>query len=37
MNTISDEEFAMLSEEALWLHQQMTVSRMTNALTTTAP
>ncbi len=27
--TLSDEEFAMLSEDALWLHTQMTVSRMT--------
>lgn len=23
LDTISDEEFAMLSEEALWLHEQM--------------
>ena len=29
LEQISDEEFAILSEEALWLHQQLTVSRMT--------
>ena len=28
LDTISDEEFAMLSEEALWLHEQMLISRM---------
>ncbi|WP_342994115.1 hypothetical protein [Bacteroides uniformis] len=28
LDTISDEEFAMLSEEALWLHEQMLASRM---------
>ena len=26
--TISDEEYAMRSEEALWLHEQMLSSRM---------
>jgi hypothetical protein len=26
---MTDEEFAMLSEEALWLHQQVLVSRLT--------
>ena len=28
MDTVTDEEFAMLSEEALRLHEQMLVSRM---------
>lgn len=28
LEAISDEQFAMLSEEALWLHQQMVASRM---------
>ena len=28
LDTISDEEFAMLSDEALWLHEQMLISRM---------
>ena len=28
LDTISDEEFAMFSEEALWLHEQMLASRM---------
>lgn len=28
LDTITDEEFAMLSEEALWLHQQVLVSRL---------
>jgi hypothetical protein len=32
METISDEEFAMLSEEALWLHEQMTITKMTNTV-----
>jgi len=32
LSDITDEEFAMLSEEALWLHQQMVVSRMQNAI-----
>ena len=26
---MTDEEFAMLSEEALWLHQQVLASRLT--------
>ena len=29
LDRITDEEFAMLSEEALWLHQQVLVSRLT--------
>jgi len=29
LDTITDEEFASLSEEALWLHQQLLVSRLT--------
>jgi hypothetical protein len=29
LETVSDEDFAMLSEEALWLHEQMTVTKMT--------
>ena len=32
LDTISDEDFAMLSEDALWLHQQTTVSRMSATL-----
>lgn len=28
LETISDEDFAMLSEDALWLHEQMLISRM---------
>lgn len=28
-NSLTDEEFAILSEEALWLHQQVLVSRLT--------
>ena len=28
IETISDEDFAMLSEDALWLHEQMLISRM---------
>jgi len=32
LNNISDEEFAMLSEDALWLHQQMLISKASNAL-----
>lgn len=28
LDAITDEEFAMLSEEALWLHQQVLVSRL---------
>jgi len=30
LETISDEEFAMLSEEALWLHQEMTITKANN-------
>jgi hypothetical protein len=29
LETITDEEFAALSEEALWLHQQVLISRLT--------
>lgn len=29
---ITDEEFAQLSEEALWLHQQMQIARLTQSL-----
>jgi hypothetical protein len=29
LNSITDEEFAMLSEEALWLHQQMLIAKTT--------
>ena len=29
LDTLSDEEFAALSEEALWLHEQMMASRLT--------
>lgn len=32
LEAISDEEFAMLSEEALWLHQQMQLARLTQSL-----
>jgi hypothetical protein len=28
LENITDEEFAMLSEEALWLHQQVLISRL---------
>lgn len=28
LDTITDEEFAILSEDALWLHEQMLISRM---------
>ncbi|MBQ3197123.1 MAG: hypothetical protein IJ421_10510 [Prevotella sp.] len=28
LETISDEDFAILSEDALWLHEQMLISRM---------
>lgn len=28
LDEVSDEEFAMLSEDALWLHEQMLISRM---------
>ncbi|KAA5089831.1 hypothetical protein F3P51_13885 [Bacteroides fragilis] len=31
LETISDEEFAMLSEEALWLHYQMIITKGANA------
>ena len=34
INEISDEEFAMLSEEALWLHEQMQVAALTKNITT---
>jgi hypothetical protein len=30
LETITDEEFAMLSEEALWLHQEMIIARTNN-------
>nr|DAJ04395.1 MAG TPA: hypothetical protein [Bacteriophage sp.] len=32
LNDVSDEEFAMLSEDALWLHEQMMLKRMTQNL-----
>jgi len=32
LETITDEEFAMLSEEALWLHQQLIISKTTHTL-----
>ena len=28
LDTLTDEEFAMLSEEALWLHEQMLAVRL---------
>lgn len=28
LHEVTDEEFAQLSEEALWLHEQMMMSRM---------
>lgn len=28
LETISDEDFAILSEDALWLHEQMLIGRM---------
>lgn len=28
LEIISDEDFAILSEDALWLHEQMLISRM---------
>jgi hypothetical protein len=31
LETLSDEDFAMLSEEALWLHQEMMATKMTHA------
>ena len=31
LETIDDEEFAMLSEEALWLHNQMIITKASNA------
>ena len=31
LETIDDEEFAMLSEEALWLHNQMMITKAANA------
>jgi hypothetical protein len=32
LDEINDEEFAMLSEEALWLHQQLIISRAARQL-----
>ncbi|MDR2914013.1 MAG: hypothetical protein LBV74_04125 [Tannerella sp.] len=32
LETISDEDFAMLSEDALWLHEQMMMARMSNPI-----
>lgn len=29
LDAVSDEDFAILSEEALWLHEQMILTRMT--------
>ncbi len=34
LDTVTDEEFAILSEDALWLHEQMLISRMTIPVTT---
>jgi hypothetical protein len=31
LDTVSDEDFAMLSEDALWLHYQMTIAKAANA------
>nr|DAI00578.1 MAG TPA: hypothetical protein [Caudoviricetes sp.] len=31
-NKIDDEEFAILSEEALWLHQQMMITKTTQTI-----
>ena len=31
-DTLTDEDFAMLSEEALWLHEQMQATRLAPAL-----
>lgn len=28
LDTVTDEEFAVLSEDALWLHEQMLATRM---------
>jgi hypothetical protein len=32
LETITDEDFAILSEDALWLHQQMMITKMPHAL-----
>jgi hypothetical protein len=32
VETLSDEDFAMISEEALWLHHEMMTVKMTNAV-----
>ena len=32
LETVSDEDFAILSEDALWLHEQKMATRMTNAM-----
>lgn len=37
LDVLSDEEFAMLSEEALWLHQQMQITRLTQPLPHAGP
>ena len=34
LNEIDDEEFAIISEEALWLHEQMTLAKAANAANT---
>lgn len=34
LDTVTDEEFAILSEDALWLHEQMLISRMPIPVTT---
>lgn len=32
LDTVTDEEFAMLSEEALWLHEQMQAAHLNQEL-----
>ena len=32
INELDDEEFAMLSEEALWLHSKMVITQQANSL-----
>jgi hypothetical protein len=32
LETLSDEDFAMISEEALWLHSEMMTVKTTNTL-----
>lgn len=33
LDTVTDEEFAILSEEALWLHEQMQTARFAPLVT----